>query len=316
VLTVTETPQLLRGAKILVTGATGQIGGAIAKGLAADNDVWCAARFSGTGSREQLEAAGVTTRVLDLADPDFREFPDDFDYLLHLAVYQGFHGDGQRSYDHAVSVNAEATGLLLSRFRRVRAALVMSTTGVYKPNSDVRHRYQESDPLGDAVSVNTPTYGISKITQEAVARFCSREFGIPLVIPRMNAAYGREGGLPAKHLAAILEGRTIRFRSDPAPYSPIFESDIVAQVKPLLAAASAPATIVNWGGDEVVTAQEWTAYLGELTGRTPHTEVVPLPGSQAGIALDVSKRLEITGPCPTPWRTGMRAMLDARTALR
>jgi hypothetical protein len=83
----------------------------------------------------------------------------------------------------------------------------------------------------------------------------------------------------------------------------------------LLAAASVPATIVNWGGDEVVTAQEWTAYLGELTGRRPRTEVIPLPGSQAGIALDVSKRLEITGPCRTPWRTGMRAMLDARAAL-
>ena len=44
---MTETTELLRGAKILVTGATGQIGGAIAKGLAAANDVWCAARFSG-----------------------------------------------------------------------------------------------------------------------------------------------------------------------------------------------------------------------------------------------------------------------------
>ena len=50
------------------------------------------------------------------------------------------------------------------------------------------------------------------------------------------------------------------------PYSPIHDDDICAQLEPLLDAASVPATIVNWGGDEPASVQEYCAYFGELLG--------------------------------------------------
>lgn len=299
---------MVSGKKILVTGTTGRIAYPLALSLAKDNDVWGIARFTDQGRRSALESVGVSTRVVDLGDPDFSEVPDDFDHVLHLAAYLG----GGTDFDYALDVDAVGTGLLLSHVRAAESVLVMSTTGVYRPNPDPYHAYSETDPLGDPINPGIPTYGVCKVAEEAVARFCAREFGIKIVIGRMNASYGDTGGLPGTHLDKIVAGETIKLRSDPAPYSPIHDDDIAAHVHTLLEAASSPPTIVNFGGDVVVTAQEWCAYFGELVGIEPKIEVVPVPGSQPGIALDATKRISITGPDQVHWRDGMRRMAQAR----
>jgi nucleoside-diphosphate-sugar epimerase len=299
---------MLQDEKILVTGPAGQIAEPICRSLAKDNDVWGIARFSEAGSRERIDDLGITTRVIDLGTSDFQELPDDFTYVLHLAAYLSPGYD----YDAAISVNAEGTGLLLARQKKAKAALVMTTGGVYDPHPDPWHHYTETDPLGDSRLPAIPTYAISKIAEEAVARTCARLFGLPTVIARMNSAYGDNGGLPAFHLAAIAEGEPVRLRWDPNPYSLIHETDIVSQLPSMLSAASAPATIVNWGGDHAVAAQDWCAYFGELLGRTPQLLVEEAPGSHRGVVVDNAKRLALTGPCNMDWRQGMRNMVSAR----
>lgn len=307
---VTTHVDALVGRKILITGAAGRIAFPLALALAKDNEVWGIARFSDQARRHELEQAGVTTHTVDLADPSFSELPTDFDHVLHLAAYLG----GGTDFDYALQVDAIGTGLLLSHFRDVESVLVMSTTGVYRPNADPFHAYTETDPLGDPVNPAIPTYGVCKVAEEAVARFCSQEHGTKVVIARMNASYGDTGGLPGKHLDKILAGETITVRSDPAPYSPIHDDDIARHVAGLLAAAASPATIVNFGGDHVVTVQEWCAYMGELVGAEPRIDVVPVPGSQPGIALDAARRISFTGPDQVHWKDGMRRMVDARQA--
>jgi nucleoside-diphosphate-sugar epimerase len=298
----------MQGAKVLITGPAGQIAFPLAQHLAADNDVWGIARFSDAESREKVDAVGVTTRAIDLGSGEFGDLPDDFDYVLHLATFQG----GGLDYDHALRVNAEGTGLLLAHCRRAKAALVMSTASVYLPNVDPMHVFVETDPLGDANSPHAPTYSISKIGEEAVARTCARLYDLPVVIARMNASYGANGGLPAYHLDWIVAGEPVVVRWDPCPYSPIHQDDINTQAEQLLGAATVPATVVNWGGDDVVSPQEWCAYFGELTGRTPQVVVREMPGTHRGSILDPAKRRAITGPCAVSWREGMRAMLAAR----
>lgn len=301
---------MLTDKKILVTGPAGQIAFPLCEALAADNEVWGVARFGDPATRDRVEAIGVTAVTGDLAEGRFDDLPDDFDYVLHLATFMGPGED----YDHALTVNAEGTGLLLQHCRKAKAALVMSTAGVYRPADSAEHLYVETDPLGDAVSAHARTYAMSKNAEEAVARACARMFDLPVTIARMNSAYGPNGGLPAYHLDWMIAGQPIVVRADPNTYSPIHESDIAAHVGPLLDAASAPATIVNWGGDEVVTAQEWCAYLGELAGVTPDVQVQPLEGSAVGIALDPTKRISITGPCTVSWRDGFRDMYEKRYA--
>lgn len=299
---------MVTGRKILVTGVTGQIAFPMTLALAERNEVWGVARFSDPERRAALEAAGVTTLAVDFADPEFAGLPTDFDHVLHLAAYLGPGTD----FDHALDIDAVGTGLLLSHVRDADSVLVMSTTGVYRPSDDPHHRYAEGDPLGDPVNPAIPTYGVCKVAEEAVARFCSRAYGLKVVIARMNASYGDTGGLPAKHLDRIVAGEVVQVRSDPAPYSPIHDDDIVAHLDGLLAAAASPAVVVNFGGDTVVTVQEWCEYLGSLVAITPRLEVVPVAGSQPGIALDVTRRVSLTGPDHVHWRDGMRRMAVAR----
>lgn len=299
---------MLQGEKILVTGPAGQIAAPLCQYLAPHNEVWGIARFSAPGSRDEVEAMGVTTRVVDLGDADFGEVPDDFTYVLHLAAAIGPSAD----YDQSLRVNAEATGLLLAHCRKAKAALVMSTASVYKPNPDPRHLFVETDALGEAVLPGVPTYSVTKIAEEAVARYCARALELPVVIARMNAAYSARGGLPAYHLDAVAAGRTVVVRNDPCPYSPIHQDDINGQVEALLAAASTPATIVNWGGDDPVGPHDWCAVFGELTGRAPDLRVEPVPGSQLGNCLDNTKRLALTGPCQVRFPDGFRALYEAR----
>ena len=298
----------MQGAKVLITGPAGQIAFPLAEHLARDNDVWGIARFSDAGSREKVEAVGVTTRAVDLGSGEVADLPDDFDYVLHLATFQG----GGLDYDHALQVNAEGTGLLLQHCRKATAALVMSTASVYRPTDDPAHPFLETDPLGDANSPHAPTYSISKIAEEAVSRTCARLYDLPVVIARMNASYGPNGGLPAYHLDWIVAGEPVVVRWDPCPYSPIHQDDINRQAEQLLARASVPAAIVNWGGDEPVSPQEWCAYFGELTGRTPEVVVKAMPGTHVGSVLDPAKRRAITGPCTVGWREGMRRLVAER----
>jgi nucleoside-diphosphate-sugar epimerase len=295
---------LLRDEKILITGPAGRIALPLAQSLVRDNEVWGIARFSSPGSRDEVEAAGITTRAVDLVTCDFGDLPTDFTYLLHLAA------DFSEDYDLGFKVNGEATGLLLQHCQDAKAALVMSTVTTYKPHPDPWHAFTEDDPLGDQLMPWGAPYSVTKIACEGVARFCARAFDLPVVIARMGSAYGNHGGLPSMHLDAIAAGDPVHTRHDPMPYSPIHDDDIAAQLEPLLDAASTPATIVNWCGDDAVSVQEWVPYLGELVGVDPEIVVTPVPGASVGSVGDPTKRTSITGPCQVHWRDGFRRMVE------
>ncbi len=293
---------MLSGEKVLITGPAGRIAHGIAKMLAPDNEVWGIARFCDSAARDEVEALGVTTRTVDLGDADFGDLPTDFTYLLHIAA------DFGEDYERGLRVNAEGTGLLLSHCRNAKAALVMSTVTVYKPHPDPWHAFREDDPIGDAGLPSPQPYSIVKIAEEAVARYCAREFDLPITIARMGSAYGNRGGLPLWHLRAIAEGKPVVARWDPLPYSPIHYDDINAHIEALLDAATAPATIVNFAGDVPVSVQQWSRYFADLIGVELDLRVEVVPGASVGSVGDHTKRTSITGPCTVDWRNGFRAM--------
>jgi nucleoside-diphosphate-sugar epimerase len=297
---------VLQDEKILITGPGGRIAFPLARALAANNEVWGIARFGDRATRDEVEAIGVHTRSVDLAGGDFGDLPTDFTYLLHLAA--DFSAD---DYERALRVNAEGTGFVLEHCRGAKAALVMSTLTVYKPHEDPWHPFTEADPVGDQLLPQGLPYSISKIAEEAVARYCARSFDLPVTIARMGSAYGERGGLPLFHLGALLAGEPVHLRWDPLPYSPIHDDDIAAQLEPLLDVATVPATIVNWCGDQPVSAQEWTAHFAQMTGVEATIEVLPVPGASRGSVGDHRKRASITGPCTVDWRDGFRRMAVA-----
>lgn len=295
--------QELRGQKILVTGPTGQVGFPVAKSLASANEVFGLARFAKPEDRERVEAAGVTCVRGDLAAGELEEVPEDIDYVAHFAVAKSPKGD----FDADLSANAEGVGLLMARCQRAKAFLHCSTTGVYQHAG--AHALRETDPLGDNHRVMMPTYSIAKISAEAVVRFASRQFNLPTTIARLNVPYGNNGGWPIFHLAMMLAEQPVPLHPErPCVYNPIHEEDIVAQLPALLGAASVPATIVNWGGKDTVSIEDWCAYLGELVGVEP--SFVETDQTIGSVSVDTSRLAELAGPTRVEWKDGFRRMVE------
>lgn len=104
---------MIRGEKILVTGATGAVAQPLIRFLAPDNEVWGAARFTDPADEAKVRALGAIPFKLDIASGDLSQLPNDFTYVLHLAFYRGMSGD----FDGAIRINGEGTGHVLYHCR-------------------------------------------------------------------------------------------------------------------------------------------------------------------------------------------------------
>src|ERR1700741_4411297 len=289
----------MRGYKILITGPTGQVATPIAQALAVDNEVWGIARFTNAAAREALEKAGVRCETVNLAAGDFAGIPSDFDYILNLAVAKS------GSWDKDLAANAESAGLLMAHWRGAKAFLHCSSAAVYDPPDDEPRT--ERAALGDNHKPLFPTYSISKIAGEVVARTMARAVGLPTTIARLNVPYGDNGGWPFYHMEMMLAGIPIPVPPGaPARYNPIHEDDIIATIPKLLEAASVPATTLNWCGEQAVSLQDWCGYIGSLVGKEPVFQE-----SEQGLRgkpTDPSLMREIVGVSTVDWRDGMRRM--------
>ncbi|HIG00915.1 MAG TPA: NAD(P)-dependent oxidoreductase [Myxococcales bacterium] len=293
----------LTGARILITGPTSQVALPVVAQLAQNNDVHGLARFQKKEARDQIEALGAKTLAVDLASGDFRDVPQDFDYVLHFAVVKT--GD----FDYDLRANAEGVGLLMAHCREARAFLHCSTAGVYHDADN--HPLKETDPLGDNHRVMMPTYSLCKISAESVVRTSARLFDLPTTIARFSVPYGDNGGWPWYHLMMMNAGAPIPVHNDgPSLYNLIHEDDYTNMIPSMLANASVPATTLNWGGSEATSIEEWCQYLGELTGLEP--KLSPTENTLRGIQLDPALMHERVGRTEVAWKDGIRRMVEAR----
>ncbi|MFJ2576602.1 NAD-dependent epimerase/dehydratase family protein [Kitasatospora aureofaciens] len=299
----------MRGKKILVTGGTGQVARPVAEALAAENEVWCLGRFGTSGVAEELQAQGITTWQWDMEDDSeyaFKGLPEDFTHVIHSAVRRGDDGDFNRTID----VNVSATGRLMAHCRTAEAFLFVSTGALYARQT-LDHAYTENDPV-DGVADWLPAYPVGKIATEGAVRALARVLGLPTTIARLNIAYGPGGygGVPMLYFQRMLAGQPIPVPLEGQNWcSPLYTSDIVRQVPRLWEAASVPATLVNWGGDEAVGITDCVRYLEELTG-VP-ADLVPSEVTRETYRFDPALRRRLTGPCEVGWRDGIRLTLEA-----
>ena len=289
---------------IVLAGCTGQVGKPVAKALAAQgNEVHGLARFKDPAVREDMEAAGIICHAVDLIDPDLSSVPANVDALINLSVTK------TGRWDKDLAANAEGAGLLMSHCRSARSVLHCSTTAVYAPNGGEPMR--EDSNLGlDHHQNLLPTYSTVKTAAESVARFAAREFDLPTTIARLCVPYGNEGGWPTFHLLMAQGGQAIPLHPDGSRYNVIHQDDIISQIPALLDAASTPATILNWGGDEVVSVEEWTRYMCDIAGvpePTFETTEFTIPSA----VIDTSTSRPILGPCEVGWQDGFRRLVDA-----
>lgn len=290
--------------KIVMTGASSQVGLPIARELAAaGNRVLALGRYSTKGSREQVEAVGAEPVVADMAEGRFDDVPDDPDFLLNFAVLKT--GD----FETDLRMNAEGTGLLIGHCRKAKAVFHCSSTAVYQ--SAGHHKLRETDPLGDNHRALFPSYSICKIAAEAAVRLAARQWNIPTTIARLCVPYGDNGGWPYFHLEMMLADMAIPVSAEPANlYNLLHEDDYIAMLPRLLEVASVPATIVNWGGSEATSIEQWCGYIGELVGVEPRFE--RSDGALSSVTIDPTKMHELIGPTRVAWRDGIRRLIAAR----
>ncbi|MFJ8589289.1 NAD-dependent epimerase/dehydratase family protein [Streptomyces sp. NPDC093595] len=300
---------MTRGRKILITGGTGQVARPVALALAADNEVWCLGRFGTPGVERELADAGITTRHWDMADTSedaFRGVPEDFTHVLHSAVDRGEDGDVNRTTE----INTVATGRLMNHCRRAASFLYVSTGALYARRT-LDHAYTEDDPV-DASADWLPAYPVAKLATEGVVRAFARVLGLPTTIARLNIAYGpgSYGGVPMLYFRQMLAGAPIAVpRSGQNWCSLLHTDDLVAHVPHLWRAASVPATLVNWGGDEPVGVTDLLRHIEALTG--VGARLLPSEVTRETYRFDPTLRRRLTGPCRVGWRDGIERTLRA-----
>ena len=297
---------MLTDKKILITGVTGKAVLPIAASLAKHNEVWGMSRFVSAQDRERISALGIKPCAADLSLGDLSEVPADVDYLLHFAWMRGTAGE----FEAAMRVNVEGAGLILHHCRTAEAALVTSSLAVYAAHPDPLHLYKEGDPIGPSATSNAATSPLSKAALEAMARFCSRAFAMPVTIARLNTVLGPQAAYHGRQIQAVLRGEEIVLPGDPNAHSPIHSDDMILHIGPLLDAAVVGGTTVNWGGDELVTSQHTLARIAQRTGIQPNIIVRLKEGGAMGNASDATLRKSITGPCTIEFSTGFERLLD------
>jgi nucleoside-diphosphate-sugar epimerase len=291
----------MKGEKILVTGATGKIAFPIARALAADNEVWGAARLRDPAERERLVQAGIRPAPLDISTGDVSSLPDDFTYVFHAAV-----DPGKDDWTACEATNAQRSGDLLHHCRRAKGIVFCSTGSIYG--------YQGTKPLKETDAPGVPlraNYSFSKVAAESVCTWVATRYNIPLTIIRVCSTYGPLGGTAADRFEAILQRKPIRLHPEqPNDYHPIYEDDYVALGIRAMEVAATPPMVVNWGGSEAVSVEDYCTYMGGLVGIEPIFEFTP--EAHTPLRVDVTRMHEVLGSTKVPWRDGMRRMIRAR----
>jgi len=296
----------VRGKRILVTGVTGWVAGPLAASLAADgNTVFGAARFRDPEQRRPWIDRGVTPVSIDLENDRLDEVPDELDLVLHFAVAKS------SDFEQAFASNAEGSANLMQVAAERSDAMTFfhcSSTAVYAPHDhDPR---KETDLLGDShrPMPGMPTYSISKIAGEVLVKHTAKRLGVPTVIARLNVPYGDTYGWMLFHLMMMERNIPVPVHVDqPTSYTPIHADDIARSIPHLLSFASTPAEIVNWGGDQVVSIEDWCEEMGRLTGLVP--SFAPTTATIAAIVPDLEKLHSSGFRSSVDWRDGIRRQI-------
>lgn len=288
----------LSGKRILITGASGVVAFPVAVELAKSNEVFAVARFSDPEQSRLLERAGAQAICFDLANPDLSALPESVDVVINYAVLPP-------TQVTAYEVNAGATGRLARRYRDCEAFVHGSTGSLYQ--------YQGERPLreDDAYGLHSSAenYAASKIAAEFLLKHLSVDYGLPVTIVRIFSFYGPRGGGVTQRIDQIIRGEPVSvYPGVRNVHTPLYQDDYVEKTIAAARIAKVGAQIVNVGGTEPVTTQEYCEIAGEILGTRPTF----VENSKAWpIWADTTKMLELLGPTKISVREGVRRTIEA-----
>ncbi len=289
----------LSGRRVLVTGASGLVALPVAVELAKSNEVYAVARFSNPGQKRLLEAAGARPISFDLAEHDLSPLPRSVDIVINYAVLPFTNPEHY-------NVNAGAAGRLARRYRDCEAFVQGSTGSLYAYQGE--RPLREDDPYG--LHSSAEPYAASKIAAEFLLKHLSEDYRMPTVLIRIFSFYGPRGGGVTQRVDQIAAGLPVSvYPGARNIHTPLFEDDYVQKTIAAVQLAKSSAEIINVGGTEAVTTQEYCEMAGEILGKKP----VFVENSRAWpIWADTSKMVRLLGANQVSVREGIRRVIEQK----
>ncbi|HXX75352.1 MAG TPA: NAD(P)-dependent oxidoreductase [Nitrospiraceae bacterium] len=270
--------------KIVVTGATGFVGGQVVRRLMSDHELYCVTRKGGA-----LPVHPQVHRVeQDLVTIDAGALPKSVDAILHLAQSRQFRKFPDQARD-IFKVNTDSTLQLLEygRQAKCRVFVYASSGGVcgYLPRPIV-----ETDP---PQIINF--YLASKYAAECLVNSYG-DFFAPINL-RYFFVYGegqRDMFMPGL-VTRVLEGSPVTTAGKTGvSMNPVHVSDAVEAT--VRAMDLARGETINVAGGETTTVYDLAELIGQVTGHEPQYQYEPDKGSLAmvGSIENMKQKLGVT----------------------
>ncbi|MDO8683666.1 MAG: NAD(P)-dependent oxidoreductase [Armatimonadota bacterium] len=294
----------MNGQKVLVLGASGLIGSAVAMELAGDNEVHGLSRFRDEAIAARLEERGIKLIRMDAAKSNFDELSGDYDYVFNEILMPP--GECDKRPSEAFETHAFTNANILRRFRNCKGIVLGSTGSVYRP-SDVPAT--EDAPLGRNVTESLENYVLSKICGDQFAEYFSKVYNIPVAILRYYQPYTDNPRRPSYsgYIRAITQGEPIS--ASHTLINPMFISDVAELTVKAAEVCSSPANIINVGGEEIVSLEQLATMIGEALGKAPVFKPSSDKASESWIC-DSSKRIQLLGREKVSLREGMERIVS------
>lgn len=280
----------LAGKQILITGATGFLGGALARRLLQDGaKVRILARSPDKATSLRERGAEIVQGDLTNAD-SLRGVTDGCEIVFHAAV-------DYTTYERQQAINVEATRHLIDEAIRTRTTrfVHVSTVGVY--GAHVRGDVAEdrpTHPLADK-------YAITKAQAERIVIEAGQRNRLSTVIIRPSMIYGAGADIWTNGLFRLVHRRPHLWIDDGGGSAPLIHVDDVVDC--IVTAADHPAAhgeTFNCAPDPTPTWREVMSAYARLArfGRWQPIPLVPVLVPVAGMAMLFSPRGSIARDFP------------------
>lgn len=253
----------LEGKKVLVTGATGFIGGRLAQRLATEEGAIVTGLGRNLDAVPFLKQDGVTMRRVDLQDNTaMRDAIAGQDFVFHVAAWMG--RTGREADAYALNVTATEQLIKLAAEAGVQRIILVSSIAAYGwPQHLV---VQETHPLD---LEQWELYGRTKAQGEHNATALAKELGVELTVVRPGMVYGpRSEGWSVGMLKLVKKGTPVIFGDGSGHAYPIFIDNLIDG---MLLTAVHPAAVGEAYNmvEPPITLKQFFTYYGEMCGRKP-----------------------------------------------
>jgi len=280
------TDHALKDTPVLVTGATGFIGGHLAQRLAVDEQ----AAVTGTGRK--LDAVPFLSDIVDLQKADLLNREEmaavvaDKEIVFHVAAWLSTRTDGE---EQARRLNADAVRDLIeiSAEADVKRFVLVSTIAAYGPPQKIC-----MDEFTPVDTTQPDLYGKTKAMGEQVAIEAAAKHNIELTIVRPGMVYGpRSYAWTLGMFNLVKKGVPTLFGRAEGHAFPVYIDNLCDM---LILAATKPEA-VGEAFNAVDTPVDWNqffGYYGKMAGRKPRR----LPMALAQTIVVFNKLLGLNVP--------------------